>query len=135
MTVIVAALAPLLGVVLGAELPSWLQRRAEVRKIFFDAMTGLAQVAAAQNWPSKSAPGGIEDPELSAELSHRMHEQFVESLLEARRALGVASTICPELRSYLPRWSEAVTSADERAELEGALKRGIRRATIRRRFR
>jgi hypothetical protein len=135
MSVIVAAVASLVGVVIGAGLASWLQRRAEIRKIFFDAMAGIAQVAGAQTWPSKSAPGGIEDPELSAELSHRMHSEFVDALVEARRSLGVASAICPELRSYLPRWSEAVMSPSERADLEEILKRGIRRATIRRRFR
>jgi hypothetical protein len=134
MDAIVAAIASLVGVVIGGGLASWLQHRAEIRKIFFDAMAGIAQVAAAQTWPSKSAPGGIEDPDLSAELSRRMHDEFVAALLEARRTLAVASSICPELRSYLPRWSVAVMSPDERAVLEEILKRGIRRTTVRRRF-
>lgn len=57
MSVIVTAIAALVGVVLRAALPSWLQRRTEIRKIFFDALAGLAKVAVTETWPTKSAPG------------------------------------------------------------------------------
>jgi hypothetical protein len=135
MSAIIAVIGSLVGVVIGGWLTPWLQSRAEVRKIFFDALAAMAQVAAASNWPSKSAPGGVEDRDLSAELSRRMHDEFVSSMLEARRTMAIASALCPELRDYLPKWSVVLQSEEDRAEIERLLKRGIRRTTTRRRYR
>jgi len=130
MDAIVAAIASLAGVVIGGGLTSWLQHRAETRKIFLDAITAIAQFSAAQNWPTRSSTEGTEAPELSAELSRRMHSEFVASLSDARRTLATASALCPELRSYLPRWPQAMMSPEDRTELEEILARELRRAVF-----
>lgn len=132
---VVAVIGSLVGVVIGGCLTPWLQSRAEIRKIFFDAIAAMAQLEAAQNWPTTAAPDGVEDKELSAELSLSMHREFVAAMVEARRSLATATALCPELRQYLRRWSQAFQSEGDRAAIDLLLKRGIRRITTRRRYR
>jgi hypothetical protein len=132
---IVAVIGSLVGVVIGGWLTSWLQSRAEIRKIFFDAISAMAQVEAAQNWLITSVPMGLEGREANTELSRRMLDEFVTAVPEARRALAIASAFCPELRDYVNSWPEAFQSAEDRAAIEMLLKSGIRRITTRRRYR
>lgn len=126
MSAIVAAVASLVGVVIGVVLNPWMQGRAETRKVFGDAMSALALVAAAQSYPATTGVEGNVDPDASAELRRLMHGEFIAAMLEARRALAQVSPLCPGVRPFLPRWKD-VQSAEVQSELETILRRGLRR--------
>lgn len=132
---IVAVIGSLIGVMIGAWLTPWLQSRAEIRKIFLDALGAVAQLDAAQNWLVSSVNEGFDGLELNTELSHRRLDEFGTSIITAQRTLAIASTRCPELREYLHRWSEAFQSAEDRAAIEALLKSSLRRLTAGQRLR
>lgn len=125
-SVIIATIASLAGVVIGAAIGPWLQYRSDLRRLFHEALGALAMVAASQNYPSKVVPGGIDDPNASAELVHRMHDEFIAALLDARRALALVTPLCPEVRPYLNHWQD-VQQRSVMQELEQILLRGLRR--------
>jgi hypothetical protein len=126
MSTVVVAVAPLVGVVIGALLTPWVQGRAEIRRTFQDAIGALALVAASTNYPIKTGPGGVEDPAASADLQRRMHEEFISSLLEARRALAKVAPLCPEIVPFLTRWQDVQVPA-EQVRLSAILNRSLHR--------
>jgi hypothetical protein len=124
---IVVALATLGGVALGAFLNTWSAHRAEVRGLFLNALTALADFATAKEHPHGAETGGIRDDALSQRLEERLLNDWLESYVRARRALAAVAPWCPEIESYLPTWHQNVDNAEKRDEMRAVLRRGMRR--------
>lgn len=130
MSTLTAVAGSLIGVILGAGLSSWHARRAEVRKLFLDAMRALSFASVAHWIATKTSVGNVRkaDRGASDHLTQRMHDEFVDALLELRKALAAVAPLCPEVASYLKRWNwEEVQSEEVQEDLQRALRRGLRR--------
>jgi hypothetical protein len=90
-------------------------------------MGALAHLSATQVILRKTGLDGAADNEASAALVQRLHEDFVESLVGARRALAEASPLCPEIIPYISRWPE-LQSAEVATEVQNRLQRGLHKS-------
>jgi hypothetical protein len=119
----------LLGVVIGGSLNSWLSRRAEIRRVFLNAMEAVAYLATAQAIGTKTSYTHAAEahPDRSAALEDRLHNEFIEALFAVRKALAAAVPFSADLEQYLPRWL-SLQEPDVQLQVQKSLRAGLRRA-------
>lgn len=130
MSTAIAVAGSLLGVVIGGSLTAWLAHRAEIRKLFLDAIRSLSYVSAASEmlttwtWRAESTP----DPEVSRRLTEHMQAEHINATLDVRRALAAVAPFCAAADEHLRHWVwEEILSPDIQAKLQADLRKELHR--------